>query len=362
MKSLIVVRPNAAAKRGGDVAVAEHTAAALRSHGVEADVVATLNPDARGYDVAHVLGIFEPDFARPQIAALRAQGVPVAVSPTWLDRTSFFLMEPKVRRALSERDASRATRRVAALRDDEDRLSRRPGRGALRRRDEQARLLRACDLALPESEIEAWLCANVLRPGSMPIAVVRLGVEAAAFAPRDPGERAGVVCVGRIEPLKNQAMLLFALRDADVDVTLVGGTHNAEYLALCRRWATPRTRFVERLGEDEMGALLARTAVHALPSWGDLPGFVSLEAACAGARVVAGTRGSEREYLGPDAEYVDPMDPDGIRDAVVRAIRRGPRVRYDALDERMRGFTWERTAAATADAYARAIAERPRPS
>ncbi len=166
------------------------------------------------------------------------------------------------------------------------------------------------------------------------------------------------MCVGRIESLKNQALLLHALRDVDVDVTLVGHAYDARYGALCRQIATRRTRFVERLPREELTALLARSAVHALPSWGDLPGLVSLEAAALGARVVAGGRGTEREYLGPSATYVDPLDPAAIREAVVRALARGPRQRGDALDTRLRALTWRRHAETLAAAYARALALR----
>ncbi|HTD33064.1 MAG TPA: glycosyltransferase [Candidatus Elarobacter sp.] len=358
MRALLVMRPDAAAKPGGDVVVAERTAEALRAAGVDADLVATSAPDARGYDVAHVFGIFEPEFARPQFGALRASGTPVVLSPIWWDRTAFFVMSPRLERALRGPDPARAARRIAELREAEERLCARPGRGALRRRAEQAELLRACDVALPASEIEAFACANGLRAPAVPYVVAPYGVDDDAFAAERGEERSGVLCIGRIEPLKNQAGLLFALRDADVEITLLGRAYDADYLALCKRWATPRTRFVERIPREELRALLARTAVHVLPSWADLPGFVSLEAAAAGARVVAGTRGSEREYLGPDVAYVDPLDPDGIRDAVLRALERPARDRGDALERRLGARTWQQNAAMALDAYARAVAAR----
>jgi glycosyltransferase involved in cell wall biosynthesis len=192
----------------------------------------------------------------------------------------------------------------------------------------------------------------------MPYFVAPYGLEATAFGETPGVTRSGVVCVGRIEPLKNQATLLFALRDLDVDVTLVGGSYDADYLKLCRRWATKRTTFADRLPDDELATLLQRTAVHVLPSWGDLPGFVSLEAAARGARVVAGARGSEREYLGPEVEYVDPLDPQAIQAAVNLALAAPPRVRGDALDERLRALRWDAYAATSIDAYARAIERR----
>jgi glycosyltransferase involved in cell wall biosynthesis len=137
---------------------------------------------------------------------------------------------------------------------------------------------------------------------------------------------------------------------------LVGGQHDAAYVALCRRWATGRTRFIERLPGAELQRLVTASAVHVLPSWADLPGLVSLEAAALGTHVVAGTRGSEREYLGPDVDYVDPLDPQGIRAAVTRALRRPARERGDALDLRLVRLSWDLHAERTIAAYARAAA------
>ncbi|MGD0051783.1 MAG: glycosyltransferase [Vulcanimicrobiaceae bacterium] len=355
MRVLMVVRPNVTQRFGGDAVLAQRSAAALRARGVEVDVAATLAPDAAGYDVAHLYGIFDPDIAEPQIEALRRSDVPLVVSPVWWDRTALFRLAPLVARALLGRRPTSVERQLARLRRNEAELVRKPGRGALRFRARQAALLRRADVAFTGSFIEAFACARFLGVDSLPYVVAPYGLGDEAFGETPGAVRSGVVCVGRIEPLKNQALLLFALRDLDVDVTLVGGSYDADYGRLCRRLATARTHFVEGLPNDELAALLGRTAVHVLPSWGDLPGFVSLEAAARGARVVAGARGSEREYLGPDATYVDPLDPAAIREAVVRALGRPPRSRGDALDERLRALRWETYAERSLDAYARAI-------
>jgi glycosyltransferase involved in cell wall biosynthesis len=356
VRALLVVRPSVADAPGGDGAVVEHAAAALRARGVDADIAATLAPDARGYDVAHVFGIFDPDVAEPQIDAIRATNVPLVISPIWWDRTALFRLSPLVERVLSRPRSGRegVNRRMAELRRNEPNLVSRSGRGALRYVARQAALLRRCDVALTGSIIEAFACARFLGIDTVPYVVAPYGLDDDAFATTFSPQRDGVVCVGRIEPLKNQAMLLYALRDLDVDVTLVGSTRNAEYVGICRRWASGRTRMIERLPRDELNALLARTAVHVLPSWGDLPGFVSLEAAARGARIVAGARGSEREYLGPDVTYVDPLDPDAIHDAVVRAVGQPPRMLEDALDARLRTLRWDAYAERTVEAYTRA--------
>ena len=360
MKALLVVRPDAPVKPGGDLIHAERAAATIRALGVEADLVATDAPDSSGYDVAHVFGIFEPTMARRQIDAIRARGTPLVLSPIWLDLRAFFATAPHLERALAGRTAADVERRLARLRRIESRL---PWEGSIarnadRRLAAQRELVLAADVLLPASEVEAYLYGERLRASRAPFVVAPLGVDDEAFAVEHAPVRSGVLCAARVEPKKNQAALLYALRDVDVVVTIVGNAHDPGYLALCRRWATNRTRFIGHAPHGDVVRMMAHAAVHVHPSWLESPGLSSLEAAAAGARIVSGDRGCEREYFGSDVDYADPADPATIRSAVLRALERGPRERGDALERRLGARTWQNHGAATFEAYARAIAAR----
>ena len=305
-----------------------------------------------------MFGVFEPATARAQIDALKAHGTPLALSPIWLDLRALFATAPHVEHALAARSVAKVERRFAKLHRVDAQL---PWQGSIarnagRRLEVQRALVLDADVLLPASEVEAYLYGERLRATRVPYVVAPLGVDDDAFAVERPPVRTGVLCAGRIEPKKNQAALLYALRDTDIDVTLVGLAHDPRYLALCRKWATPRTRFVEHAPHDEVVRMMASAAVHAHPSWLESPGLSSLEAAATGARIVTGDRGCEREYFGPDIDYADPADPATIRAAVLRALERGPRDRGDALERRLGARTWRRTGEATLEAYARAVA------
>ena len=357
MRALLVLRSDAHVQPGGDVVHAARTRDALRVAGVDADIVATELPEPAGYDVAHVFGIFEPETAGRQMAAVREAGVPLVLSPIWLDLTPFLTIAPYLERALRAPRAATTERRLAQLRRDEDLLLRR-GRAAAaahRRLERQRELVREAKVLIAGSETEAYLYGTVLRIGRIPVVVAPLGVDLEAFAAAAPLERSGVLCAGRVEPKKNQAALLYALHDVNVEVTVVGRAYDEHYLSTCRRWATPRTRFVDHLPQSELLRLMARARVHAHPSWLETPGLSSVQAAAAGARLVVGDRGAEREYFGAEVDYADPADPAAIREAVVRALARGPRPAEDRLVGRLRERTWQRTGELTLRAYERAL-------
>jgi glycosyltransferase involved in cell wall biosynthesis len=100
--------------------------------------------------------------------------------------------------------------------------------------------------------------------------------------------------------------------------------------------------------------------VHALVSWYDTPGLVSLEAAMAGCRIVTTDRGSAREYFGSTVDYCDPADPESIRRAVVAAWER-PKPARDLQRLVYRNYCWERAARATLRGYQLAMGRTPLP-
>jgi tetratricopeptide (TPR) repeat protein len=97
--------------------------------------------------------------------------------------------------------------------------------------------------------------------------------------------------------------------------------------------------------------------VHALPSWYELPGLVSLEAAWFGCNVVASDWGTIWEYLGEEAYYCEPTRPDTIRDAVIRALRDPPNPRARARAE---SLSWDTAARVIARIYRSLLDERGR--
>lgn len=165
------------------------------------------------------------------------------------------------------------------------------------------------------------------------------------------GIRDFVLCVGRLESRKNQLMLLKALEHESVPlVFLCGGVdYQPSYTTLCKlfRRKAP-TLFLDRLPHEMVQSAFGACRVHVLPSWYELPGLVTLEAAAAGCRVVASSRGTIRDYLGDDIVYCEPDSVASIREAVLTAFdsKVNPKSAHKA-----RQFTWERAAQTVLAAY-----------
>ena len=298
-------------------------------------LVATDAPDPRGYDVAHVFGVFEPATARRQIDAVRAHGAPLVLSPIWLDLRALFATAPHVERALAARSARAVERRLARLH------ARRAAAAVARQRRAQRRPARwrpsascvlAADVVLPASEVEAYLYGERLRASRVPFVVAPLGVDDDAFAVERPARarRRAVRGARRAQEEPGRAALRAARRRRRRDAR----RRRATTRAIWRCAGAGRRRARASSTHAEHAEVLAHDgarAVHAHPSWLESPGLSSLEAAATGARIVVGDRGCEREYFGADVDYADPADPgDDPRRGAARARARPARPRRRA--------------------------------
>jgi glycosyltransferase involved in cell wall biosynthesis len=356
---LLVALPNAFAQPGGAKTQVLFTKRALESAGVMVDIAATLAPDARGYDLAHVFGVYDPEDAQQQVEACTAAGVPTALSPMWWDLYDFFGRSRGLNAVLAgpEKRIPAGLQRLKKTKTD--RLLRPNERRKYAVRSElQRTIMRTADVLLPNSSVESFLLRKTMRLADRPMVVVHHAVDV-PIGNHGSRARSGVLCVGRIEPMKNQAALLYALRDLDVDVSLVGACYEPEYFKIVERYLGSRRTWVGELTRQEALDAMSRAAVHVLPSMFEFPGLVSLEAGAMGARVVAAVNGTEGEYLGDCALYLDPEDPASIRAAVERALALPPRRPGDEFDRRLAGFTERSVAENTLRGYDIAMKSRP---
>jgi glycosyltransferase involved in cell wall biosynthesis len=187
--------------------------------------------------------------------------------------------------------------------------------------------------------------------------------EARLRAQLELGDRPVLLTVSAKRPHKNLARLIEAhARLAAPRPVLVMPGYPTPYEAELRAagdrlGTTPDLRFVDWVSAEDLEGLYALAAVFAFPSLYEGFGLPPLEAMARGVPVVTSDRGSLAEVVGDAAAVVDPESVEAIAAALARLLTDGAeRDRLRALGrERAAGFTWERTAALTADAYRRTV-------
>ncbi len=183
--------------------------------------------------------------------------------------------------------------------------------------------------------------------------VIPNGIDPALFSfdhsiKKDPNL---VICVARIEGIKNQFNLIKALNNTRYTLMIIGSPapNQLTYYRECRKVAGSNIHFIEHLPQEELVHYYQKAHVHVLPSWFETTGLSSLEAAVMGCNIVITDKGDTREYFGTDAAYCEPSSPQSIFEAVEKSasISAGPGLRTKIISE----YTWQQATLCTIEAY-----------
>lgn len=334
---------------GGHRVQLHNTAQALRELGVE--VHEHLGPalPSGSWDIVHGFQL-----GSGEVFAARTRGIPVVISTIYWGLTYTASgtppRRPSVRRALGA--GWRGLRHVRASLSGREALTRLSMREMSAELD-QVKAWSMADLLLPNAEGEARHIRDDLGVLTE-TRIVPNAIDADLFTPgfNSPRAEGTVLCVGRVEPHKNQLGTIKALHGVPgVSLTIVGPAHphHADYYVACQDAATDNVTMLPGVDHTDLPALYAAHRTHVLATWYETTGLASLEAAASGCTVVTTDRGHAREYFGDDAWYCDPARPASIRDAVRRAVRQAPST--PLLARIQQHFTWADTARETLDGY-----------
>jgi glycosyltransferase involved in cell wall biosynthesis len=215
-------------------------------------------------------------------------------------------------------------------------------------------ILKRATLLLPNSESEYRRLVQQYNCNTGYI-VVPNGIDAGLFVydnkiKKDPML---VICVARIEGIKNQLNLIRALNDTGFTLLIIGtaAPNQRSYYQACRKIAAGNIRFIEHLPQEELVSYYQRAKVHVLPSWFETTGLSSLEAAAMGCNIVITDKGDSKEYFGTDATYCQPDSPENIYIAVEKAaaLPYNESLKHKILSH----YTWEQATIRTIESYKR---------
>ena len=202
--------------------------------------------------------------------------------------------------------------------------------------------------------------------------IVPVGVDHTVFRPRDDVEAVPgriMVTSSSDVPMKGLVPLLEAVAklrtERDIELVVIGNPRPDGRVAKAieRLDLAPVVRCVTGISDDELARNYGQAQVAVVPSLYEGFSLPAIEAMACGVALVATTGGALPEVVGTDGEtglLVPPDDPGALAQAIGRLLDDDElRARLGAAGrERVLGrFTWQVTAAGTADQYRELMAD-----
>lgn len=350
LKVLIQIRTNAITQPGGDTVVMNETRQGLEKLGVKVIIDLEMKEDPRSYDLVHLFNLATPAYTEFLARRAQAAGVPYVVT-TLLEDVQKFHYQSQVWANYLIHYVRNGQDQIWAATNKPDLGSVKPSEGF-----PSAWTVKNAAGLIVTGPKEGDILARDHGPG-LPIYPVYLGCEVSKAASADKfisqyGLKDFVLCVGRLESRKNQLSLLKALEDVDVPVVIAssGFSYQPDYVEAVQKFKRRGPTLVLGRQDPEMlASAYCAAKVHALPSFYELPGLVTLEGAHYGCNVVASRNaGTIEDYLGGDVYYCDPSSEISIREAVSRALH-APR--SPDLKRKAEKYTWSNLGEQTVRIY-----------
>lgn len=160
-----------------------------------------------------------------------------------------------------------------------------------------------------------------------------------------------LLCVGQIEPRKNQLNLIKAVEKLDVSLIIIGDSapNHLSYLKACKALSSHKVQYIPRISQEELVGYYASSSVHVLPSWFETTGLSSLEAAYLGCKIVVSPNGDTQDYFGEYANYCDPGSVSSIQNAIETALESSHSKKLQ--DRILQDFNWKEAAKKTKLCY-----------
>lgn len=366
MKVLMQSRKNFFDLRGGDTIQLEKTKAELEKLGVTVDISLEFEPNLSDYDLVHLSNVTRIQETYLHVKNAKKQGKKIVLSTIFWPMDEFEKQgQVGIRKIINSFLGIDNQERIKAIaRYIKDKNSRNIATKNLWKigyTKMQNYVVNNVDYFLPNSEMEMDEFCKYFGLKKENYSVIPNAIDLNIVKMQDNSETPGefevykdaIICVGRIEPRKNQLALVKALDGLGYKLILVGAVSDNQkaYFEQIKEIMDRNEQFyyIPKIENSKLYQLYKVCKVSTLPSWLDTPGLVSLEAAAMGCNLAISTKGSTVEYFKDFAEYCLPDDLESIRNAIIKAY--SSENKKELSQYILDNYTWEIAANKTLDCY-----------
>ena len=357
MKVAFIARSSLHTSKGGDTIQMEQTARHLRHLNIGVDIRLTDEQiNYRQYDLLHFFNLTRPSDILPHIGR---SGIPFVVTPLLIDYSEF---DQQFRKGISGelfrhlsgsqieyfKTIARWVKRQQTLKSLSYLL-----KGHHR---SVKTIIKKAAMFLPNSDMEYRRLVQCYLSAPA-FSIVPNGIDERLFASSENIEKDEnmVLCVARIEGLKNQLNLIKAVNHSKFQLFIIGSAavNQMDYYIKCKKMAASNIHFIDHLPQQSLIRYYQKAKVHVLPSWFETCGLSTLEAAAMGCNVVITNRGYAMEYCHNQAFYCDPSSPFSILAAIEKASEE--KCHKSFREKIVTDYTWRIAAQRTYDAYKKIV-------
>ena len=329
----LILHGNESVSKGGPSGRIVQTKRGLKALGVNITYISEHEDNYSSSSIAHIFNVWPAHTCIQSLKNAKIAGKITVLSSIFLNLTNFYIYNEEIpfifKKFNGKEDLlNRELKKIASHLDDDNNMPiLEPYPGYY---DAVRQCAKLADHIIVLSEYEKK-CLQYLHIDVQKTSIVRNPVDAKAVVGGDPelfykqyNIRNFILCVGRIEPRKNQLMVAYAARLFNIPVVFLGHEGSAEYASLVRQYGGNNVVFIPRIEHSSpmFAAIYAAAGAFCLPSWSEGASLAALEAGAAGLPLVLSDRGSEQEYFGRYAEYVNPADVTAIGYAMKKALHK----------------------------------------
>jgi glycosyltransferase involved in cell wall biosynthesis len=325
MKVLFTARATLFNQPGGDSQQIVQTADALKALGHE--VVIKLNgeqADYNDFDLVHFFNIGRPADIVHQIEKIK---VPLVVSTIWVDYSEWNNLKGGITGKMAKVFSPYQLEYFKAIARGINGSDQFPKSTYLfqGQKKSMAKVLNRADAIITSSTSEKNR-VELDFAHSEKMHVLPLGLPDWIYEDSGFHNKEGVLCVGRIEGLKNQLNLILAANQSKWPLTIAGkaALNQPNYMARCQIAASDRVHFAGWLSGEHLREAYQKAKVLVLPSYFETFGLVALEAYANGCNLVLANRPDMNAIFKDKALFCDPNDPDDIKQKVDAALKLEP--------------------------------------
>jgi glycosyltransferase involved in cell wall biosynthesis len=359
MKVAFIARSSLYSVKGGDTIQIVNTAKYLQQLNVHVDIkLADEKIDYDEYDLLHFFNLIRPADILPHISKAK---IPFVVTPLLIDYTEYD-------KAYRQGFSGKLFRLLSAAKTEYVKTIARWLKGQqklksysylLRGHNKSIKnIIKNAKLFLPNSEME-YKYMEQLYALSPSYTVIPNGIDNNLFLQSINNDyeknNRMVLCVARIEGLKNQLNLIKALNNTIYELFIIGDAsiNQTAYYKECKKLAAKNIHFINHLPQEELIQYYQKAKVHVLPSWFETCGLSTLEAAAMGCNVVVTDKGYTSEYFTEHAFYCDPESPSSIFEKIDIASNTASSKKL--REKIFSDYTWQNAASKTFNAYKKII-------